>query len=267
MPETTVVTTATQAGGDLAASTYDAVGSAVGQWSHVLLTPLQEVQNRVVGFLPQLLGAILVLIIGSIIARIITHILERVLHVLKVDAALSTIGVTRELKNMGVGMTVGEILAKVVYIFLILVVWLTVVSILNIPQLTDFMNDIINYLPKVFVAIVILAVGIAVAKVVQNVATRVTAPLHISKSDATILGNISKYTVLVFAVLASLLQLGIATSLIETFFTGVVAMFAIGGGLALGLGLKDRVSSWVDDIGGKEKSAPAAPAKKPARRR
>ncbi len=218
-------------------------------WGSLVLTPLKELGLQIMGFLPLVITALIVLMVGMIIIRALTTVTEQVLSLLKVDHMLKSIGVTDELKKLGITISLTKLLTKIVQIFLVLVLLVVVIDILGIQQLNDFINQILAYIPNVFVAIVILAFGMAIGKIVQDVSVHGTSSLNLSKKQAGTLGQIANAAIIIFSLMAALVQLGIAQSLIETFFTGVVAMFAIAGGIAFGLGGKDRAGKLLDKIG------------------
>ena len=114
-------------------------------------------------------------------------------------------------------------------------------DILKLVQVTNFLNSIILYLPNVVVAAVILAVAFLVANFVYAVVKGSTKVAGLV--SATLLATIAKWAIVIFGFLAALIQLGIATSLINTLFIGFVAMLALAGGLAFGLGGKDEAAT------------------------
>lgn len=221
----------------------------LNDWTAVIMRPLSDLGSQILGFLPNLLSAIVVLILGLIVLKALTRIVERLLGVLQIDNILSKLGVTDELKNVGMKMSFSKLLTKVVEIFLALVLLIVVVDILGISQLNDFINDILAYIPNVFVAIVILGFGMAVGKIVQRVCVDGSAGLDLKKNQAKMLGQVANASILIFSAMAALVQLGIGEGLISTFFTGLVAMFAIAGGIAFGLGGKDKAAEMLGRIG------------------
>jgi len=129
---------------------------------------------------------------------------------------------------------------------LILVFLMAATDILKLVQVTNFLNSIILYLPNVVVAAVILAVAFLVANFVYAVVKGSTKVAGIV--SATLLATVAKWAIVIFGFLAALIQLGIASSLINTLFIGLVAMLALAGGLAFGLGGKDEAAAILKKI-------------------
>jgi hypothetical protein len=94
------------------------------------------------------------------------------------------------------------------------------------------------YLPNVVVAVIILATVFIVGNLVYTIVKGSTRAAGVM--SATLLATISKWAIITFGILASLIQLGIATSLVSTIFIGLVAMLSLAGGLAFGLGGKEE---------------------------
>ena len=137
-------------------------------------------------------------------------------------------------------LNVAKFMGGLVKWFLILVFLMAATDILRLTQVTNFLNSIILYLPNVVVAAVILAVAFLVANFVFAVVKGSTKVAGIV--SATLLATVAKWAIVIFGFLAALIQLGIAASLINTLFIGFVAMLALAGGLAFGLGGKDEAA-------------------------
>lgn len=218
-------------------------------WGNLFLEPLQDLSSQVLSFLPQLLSALIVLIVGMIVVGILIKILKKALGLLPIDTVMEKTGVAGELEKIGITASLSAILAGVIGIFLKLIVWIAVIDVLNIEQLTQFLDKIVLYVPNIFVAVIILAAGVTVAKVVQGLVEKSLGSVNVAKHSAETGGKIAKVSILVLTVMATLSQLGIAAELIETLLTGIVAALAIGLGIAFGLGGKDKAKELIEKIG------------------
>ncbi len=223
-------------------------------WTEIILASLNQVWLKFLSLLPNLVGALIVLIVGWIIAVILGRLVARALKILKVDVGLEKIGAKKSLEAARVKLDVANLLGALVKWFLIIVAFLAAADILNLPQVTQFLGSVLFYIPNVIVAVVILLIGILLANFLEKV---VKGSVRVAKlSSAKFLGSLTKWAVTIFAGLAALIQLGIASSLLETLFTGLVAMLALAGGLAFGLGGRDEASRIIgrirDDISSRE---------------
>lgn len=213
----------------------------VQNWGEAITASLVGLWERCVDFLPALLGAVLVFVFGWIIASAIGKAVEKLIKTLKVDSALSKTGFGKRFPEVGISVSVSAFCGGLVKWFLILVFLMASVDILGLTQVTEFLNNIILYLPNVVVAVIILAVAFLVGNFVYNVVKGSTRTAGVM--SATLLATISKWAIVIFGILAALIQLGIATSLVSTIFIGIVAMLALAGGLAFGLGGKEEAAS------------------------
>jgi hypothetical protein len=124
--------------------------------------------------------------------------------------------------------------------FLILVFLMAAANILQLTQVTNFLNSIIFYIPNVVVAVVILAIVTLVGNFVYGVVRGSSRAAGMV--SATFLAAISKWAIIIFGIFAALIQLGVAGTLVSTIFIGIVAMLALAGGLAFGLGGKEEAA-------------------------
>ncbi len=214
-------------------------------WGDAISASLQNVWAQFLNGLPAFLAAVVVLIIGILIASFLGRLVKKVLDMGKIDDLVNRTGVNREL---GTSISITSLIAWVVKWFFIIVTLLAVVNILNIEQVTAFLNQVLVYIPNVVVAIIILALGLIAGNFVHGVVDSTSRASGMSAAATSALSAISKWAIVVFALMAALVQLGIAADLIRILFTGFVAMVALAGGLAFGLGGREKASRWLDKI-------------------
>ncbi|HEX9664408.1 MAG TPA: hypothetical protein VGA49_01150 [Patescibacteria group bacterium] len=206
-------------------------------WGEVLATSFSNLWMAFVDFLPKFLGAVIILIIGWIIAAILGNIAAKIIDFLKIDEALTKLNLKKGLEKAGIEFTIAGLIGWLVKWFLIIVFLIAAADILEWVEVTDFLKNVVLYIPNVIIAVIILLAGILVADFVNKVIKESVKAAKLK--SASFLGGLAKWAILVFSFMAALVQLSIANALIQTLFTGFVAMLAIGGGLAFGLGGKD----------------------------
>jgi len=216
---------------------------SISSWVDTLAFSLQDVWFQVAGFLPQLVIAIIVIIIGLIVASGLEKLIERIVYHLKVDSLLRQIGVEGYLERGNVRLNAGHFLGQLVYWFFIFVFFLAASDILGLDALSSFLNEVVRYIPRVIVAVLILLVALVFANFVRGLvrSSVMGARLHSAKT----LGTIAWWGLVTFGFLAALMQLGVAVQIINTLITGLIAMLALAGGLAFGLGGKDHAKEWL----------------------
>jgi len=214
---------------------------SVQTWGEAITLSFLNLWERFINFLPALVGAVLVFVAGWIVAVALGKVVEHIFKMIKVDDVMEKAGTKARFEKAGVKLDVAKFLGGLVKWFLILVFLMAATDILKLVQVTNFLNSIILYLPNVVVAAVILAVAFLVANFVYAVVKGSTKVAGIV--SATLLATVTKWAIVIFGFLAALIQLGIASSLINTLFIGLVAMLALAGGLAFGLGGKEHAAS------------------------
>lgn len=213
----------------------------IQNWGEAITMSLLGLWQRFIDFLPSLLGAVLVFVAGWIVAVALGKVVEHIVKMIKVDDVMEKAGTKSRFKKAGVDINVAKFFGGIVKWFLVLVFLMASTDILKLTQVTSFLNSIVLYLPNVIVAAIILAVAFLVGNFVYAVVKGSTRVAGIV--SATLLGTVAKWAIVIFGFLAALVQLGVAASLINTLFIGLVAMLALAGGLAFGLGGKEEAAS------------------------
>jgi hypothetical protein len=214
--------------------------NGVQTWGEAITISLLNLSERFFNFFPTLLGAILVFVAGWIIAVTIGKVIEKSLKTARLDKAMEKMGFGKKMNDVGVHYTISEFVGGLVKWFLVLVFLMAATDILNLAQVTNFLNSIILYVPNVAVAVIILAVVFLVGNFVYGVVKGSTRAAGVM--SATLLATISKWAIVIFGIFAALIQLGVASTLVSTIFIGIVAMLALAGGLAFGLGGRDEAA-------------------------
>ncbi len=153
------------------------------------------------------------------------------------------IGLTRLEQRMGVKMDSAGILGKIVYWFLLLVFLVPAADALGLPAVSTILNQLIAYIPNVFVAILVLFLGALAATVVADIVRGATASANVGNPN--LFANLARYAIIGFAALIALEQLQIAPALLNILFTAIVGSAAIALGLAFGLGGQDTARKWL----------------------
>lgn len=215
-------------------------------WSLITSDALRDAWARIVNYLPNLLGAIVILIIGVLVANLLKWIVVRLLDASRIQSAFDELQFAQTLKKANLNTNLPAVAGEFVKWLTIILFLLPAASVLGLPQVSNVLNDIILYLPNVGSAVIILFLGGLFAEFLGNV-VRATATGLGSHASAS-LAVLSRYIIYVFAGLAALAQLGIAPQVINILLTGLVAAAAIASGLAFGLGGKDAASDLIAKI-------------------
>lgn len=216
-------------------------------WGDVLVLSFQDIWSGIAGFLPILIIAVVVFVVGLIVANALGRIVEQIVGTLKVDKALESLGVEEVVNKAGLKLNSGSFLGGLVKWFFIVVFLVASIDVLGLERVNDFLSStVLNYLPNVIVAVLLLIAGALISGVMQKVVVSSSKAAGIV--SAGFLGGITKWSIWIFAFLAALYQLGVVGELIQTLFTGFVGMLAIAGGLAFGLGGKEAAARYIERL-------------------
>ena len=218
----------------------------INTWSEVLTQSFQNLWINVISFIPNILIAVIIFAAGWITGTVLGNWIATLSRALKVDHALRALGVQELMAKAGYRLDFGVFLGALVKWFFILAFLLASTDVLGLDQVNNFLQVIINYLPNVIVAAFILIISAFTA---DFVAKLVVATAKATGARSTkIFGAICRWAIWIFGLLAALSQLGIASVFVQTFFTGVIAMLAIAGGIAFGLGGKEAAAGLISKI-------------------
>jgi len=218
----------------------------IATWSDVLSLSFTNLWLGVIGFVPSLIIAIIVVLLGWGIGVLLGRVISQIIKAIKVDEALRRAGVEDFLNKGGLGLNSGAFLGGLVRWFVILVFLIAAFDILHLSQVTTFLLAILNYLPQVIVAVLILIAAGLIADAMKKLV--LSSAMSAEVASAGFLATVTKWVIWVFAILVALSQLGIATGFVQTIFTGLVVALSLGLGLAFGLGGQEAASKVIEKV-------------------
>lgn len=210
------------------------------------LKTLEESFNNLlagaVEFLPKLLVALLLLLVGFILARVFSKLIGQAVDYLEnskpVKSAFASIGI----KSVDVDSIVA-VFSK----WVILVIFLgAAVDVLGLAVLTDTFDALIDFVPNIFAAVVVAGLSFVAGNVLKDLVFQTS--VNAGVKSASFLGNLAKVAVLVFGLPLAVAQLGLDLSLITNNLTVIVAGIMLALGLSFGLGGQDAAKKIVDDL-------------------
>jgi len=230
-------------------------GSVLNAWTGAIVTSLSELWQQFVSFIPSLIAALIVFFVGWAIAIAVGRLIEKALAVLRINAAFESIqGLKKAVEQAGLKMNIARLIGEVFKWFLLIVTLLAATDILGLNEVSQFLSSVLLYIPNVVVAALILVIAVLLSNFVYRTVLASVEAAGFTSGGA--IAAVSKWAIIVFAIFAALLQLNVATTLIQTFLTALFAMLAIAGGLAFGLGGKDLAAKWLkkveSDLAGKK---------------
>lgn len=207
-----------------------------------LVNSLNANIQAIVTFVPRFLAGLLILLIGIVIASIVKQLILSASKSLKVDSYLKKYGVPELRENY----TWSNILAEIARWFVIIIFLIPTSDVWGLPRIGTLLNELLLYLPNVFVAVVIALVGFVLARLAHDVI--LASVKGVTKESAEGIATSTQWIINIFVILAVLNQLGVASDLIRILFTGIVAMIALAGGIAFGLGGQKNAEDILDGV-------------------
>src|SRR2546423_4702517 len=201
------------------------------------LEPLRVFLLRVGDFLPRLALALVVVIVGWLLAKAARFAIVRGLRAINFHVVTQRAGLDGFLRDGGIRTDTTDILGLMVYWLVILAALVIGFNSLGLTYVTDLLRRVILFVPKVMVALLVLAFGAYFARFIANAITAYCKNVHIQ--DAELLGRLGQYAILTFVVLIALDQVSIAGDIVRQSFLIILAGVVFALALAFGLGGKE----------------------------
>ncbi|MCI5050883.1 MAG: hypothetical protein MRY57_01085 [Candidatus Pacebacteria bacterium] len=211
--------------------------------SEMFVEPFADMWAQVALFVPKFVFALIVFIVGMLIAKSLYKLIVKAFGT-KLDKMMRPLAGAVE--RAGYKLRVGHIIGWLVKWFFIIVTLIISLDILDLDTLQVFLRGIVAFIPQVIIATFVLFAGYILGDFVKKLVKGSTKMLNFK--SAAMLGNIARTVVIVFAVVIALNQVGVGAVLINTLLTGFVAMVAIAGGLAFGLGGKEAAKEAIEHV-------------------
>lgn len=217
-------------------------------FTDTLMTSFRDAVSMILSAIPRIIGFVIIVAIGWFVSSILARAVLGLLKAIRFDELMEKSGLADFTNKMGTGTSSAGIIAGLVKWIVRIVVLLVAFDVLGLPAVSDVMRQLILWLPNLVVAIFVLFIGGIAARALGNIVRGATAEAGFTNPET--LANVTKTTVWAFAIVVAINQLGIATNLINTLFTGFVGALALALGLSFGLGGRDLASrtleNWYD---------------------
>lgn len=216
-------------------------------WGEFLVASFQNLSLQILSVLPNLLISLIIFIVGWVVAMVVGGWVAQLLKAVRLDAALNSIGVGELINKAGYRLNSGVFLGRFVQAFIVIIFLITALDVLHLTQINLFLYEVVlNYIPNVIVAILMLLLAAVIADFLQKLVVASAKAADVVYAE--LLGGLTRWAVWIFAILAALNQLNIAAVFAQTLFTGLVAMLAIAGGLAFGLGGQQAAARYIEKL-------------------
>ena len=216
-------------------------------WGEFLVASFQTLSLQVLSVVPNLLISLIIFVVGWVVAMVVGQWIAQILKAARLDAALSSIGIGELVNKAGYRLNAGAFIGRIVQAFIVIIFLITALDVLHLTQINLFLYEVVlNYIPNVIVAILMLLLAAVIADFLQKLVVASAKAADVVYAE--LLGGLTRWAVWIFAILAALNQLNIAAVFAQTLFTGLVAMLAIAGGLAFGLGGQQAAARYIEKL-------------------
>jgi hypothetical protein len=217
------------------------------EWSLIVVQPLLK---DFVSFLANLVLAIIVFIVGYLISVGIGKIITEILKSIRFNKLFEKEGWKKALQRAGIEVNPSEFIGAIFKWVLVIVSLLLAVDIMKLTDFAIFLTNVLNYLPRVIVAVLVFVVAIIIADIVEKIVRATVERLKVGYGYLA--ASIVKWAIWIFTVFLILDQLLPSNALVKTLYTGIiygiVGAAALAVGLAAGLGGKDTAAKIISDI-------------------
>ncbi|HHW1919288.1 TPA: mechanosensitive ion channel family protein [Pseudomonas aeruginosa] len=203
-------------------------------WTQSLLTAMNTLWGKLAGFIPNLLGALVVVLLGFVIAKLLDALLSKLLAKLGLDRLMGGTGLTKLLARVGIQVPVSTLVGKIVYWFVLLVFLVSAAESLGLQRVSATLDVLALYLPKVFGAALVLIVGVLLAQLVNSVVRGAADGVGLEYANG--LGRIAQWLVIIISISVAVGQLEVKTDLLNYIIAIVLITVGLAAALALGLG-------------------------------
>ncbi|MDB4940301.1 MAG: small-conductance mechanosensitive ion channel [Candidatus Doudnabacteria bacterium] len=218
-----------------------------GTYQSSVVDSLQALWFKVLSFLPNIIAAIIFLILGWLIAIFLGQLVKKILVSLKVDKFADRLGLDTLSQRTGRKLTISGLGEWLIKWFVLIGVFIAAAEILGLTQVSAFLyGRIFPYFGNVIVAVAMLMIGIIAANFLADLVKGALQAGQMRSANA--LAAVTRWSIIIMAVLTAMGQLSIDTEFIKSLFIGIVAMLSIAGGLAFGLGGRDHAKKVLDAI-------------------
>ena len=203
----------------------------------LMLEPLRVFLVQVGDFLPRLALALVVILVGWLLAKVARYAIVKGLRAVNFHVVSERAGLDGFLRDGGIQSDTTDIIALIVYWLVILGALVIGFNSLGLIYVTDLLGRVILFVPKVLVAVLVLAFGGYFARFIGNAITAYCRNVHIQ--DAELLGRLAQYAILTFVILIALDQVNIGGDIVRQSFLIILAGLVFALALAFGLGGKE----------------------------
>lgn len=205
-------------------------------WTQSLVTAMTALWTKIANFIPNLFGALVVVLLGFVVAKLLDTLLSKLLAKLGLDRVMGGTGLTKLMSRAGIKVPISTLVGKIVYWFVLLIFLVSAAESLGLQRVSATLDVLALYLPKVFAGALVLLVGVLLAQLANGLVRG--AAEGVGLDYAAGLGRVAQVLVIIISISVAISQLEIKTDLLNHVI--VIGLITVGLAIALAMGLGSR---------------------------
>ena len=227
--------------------------NTITDWSAGFITGLTAGMAHFFAAIPNIIGAVLIIVIGWLIAGLIGGLVSKLCKAVHLETVADRVGVNGFLQRSGTKLRTSDIIGEIVTWVIRLIFIEMAAEQLGMPQVSQIINQVLAFIPNIIVAILILGAGAFLGQLLGGIVKGGASEAKLGNPD--LLAKLASGAVLAFAIIAALNQLNIAPVVVNTLYIGLVAAIALALGLAFGLGGRETAARLTEQWSGQAAEA------------
>lgn len=216
---------------------------AINDWGTQTRDIITQVWDRIVSFTPNLVGAVLIVLVGAIVGVVLGFVVTRILQLVRLQTLSDQSKFTDVLKKAKLNSDVSEVIGSFVKWVVILAFFIPAANVLKVVGVQDFFEGVISYVPRVLAVGLLVLFGTMIANFIAILARSATDSYGLTISK--VVENLIRWAFYISIATTSLFALGVPTEFTVIIFIALVSMIALGFGLAFGLGAQSHMNDLV----------------------
>ncbi len=215
-------------------------------WTQSLVGAMSTLWQKIAAFIPNLIGALVVVIVGFVVARLLDALLSKLLAKLGLDRLTQGTGLNKMMARVGVKVPMSTLIGKIIYWFVLLVFLVSALESLGLERISATLDTLALYVPKVFAAALVLVAGLLLAQLLNSVVSGAAEGVGIDYANA--LGRVAQGLVIIISISVAIGQLEIKAELLNYVIAIVLLSVGIAVALAIGFGCRGIAAQIVAGI-------------------
>lgn len=202
-----------------------------------VINALTKILFDIIDFIPSFVNGLIILIVGYLISRLARWLVRLILREIRFDHLAQRTGITNALETLGVRIPLSEVIAQVVFFFLLLSFAISAFGLMRLSAIADLLQSVLRFVPRAISAGIIIIFGSMLARFLGATITAVTENVNITYGR--VLGKIIEYAVLAFVIVLAISTLGVDTTILTSSLTIIIASTGLAIALTFALGARE----------------------------